>query len=129
MYTAAAIPGWQNSLLVPTLKHGKLLRLRLNAAGTGILGDTLTYFKAPVRYRDVALSPDGRRLYLATDSASVTSGPSKEDPKGTSCKGCILEFTYQTGGSPAPMRPVPATPRPMGAVGADTRRPARAVAH
>lgn len=101
VYTAATIPGWQASLLLPTLKHGKLIRLPLNAAGTALVGDTLTYFKAPVRYRDLALAPDGRRLYLATDSATVSSGPSKEDPKGTSCKGCILEFTYQRGGSPA----------------------------
>jgi PQQ-dependent dehydrogenase (s-GDH family) len=100
VYTSTAIPGWQNSLLLPTLKHGKLIRLQLNAAGTGVSGDTLTYFRAPVRYRDVALSPDGRRLYLATDSASVSSGPSKEDPKSTSCKGCIVEFTYQQGGQP-----------------------------
>lgn len=95
VYTSPAIPGWQNSLLLPTLKHGKLIRLGLSTAGTAVVGDTLTYFRAPVRYRDVALSPDGRRIYLATDSASVTSGPSKEDPKSTSCKGCILEFTYQ----------------------------------
>ena len=98
VYTAAAIPGWQSSLLLPTLKHGKLIRLPLNAAGTALSGDTLTYFHGPVRYRDLALTPDGRRLYLATDSSSVSSGPSKEDPKGTSCKGCILEFTYQRGG-------------------------------
>ena len=110
VYTAAAIPGWQNSLLLPTLKHGKLLRLQLTAAGTGVTGDTLTYFKAPVRYRDVALSPDGTRLYLATDSATVSSGPSKEDPKGTSCKGCILEFTYQRGSQPA--SPTKATAAP-----------------
>lgn len=100
VYTGTAIPGWQNSLLLPTLKHGKLIRLQLNAAGTGVSGDTLTYFRAPVRYRDVALAPDGRRIYLATDSASVSSGPSKEDPKSTSCKGCIVEFTYQHGGQP-----------------------------
>ena len=102
VYTATAIPGWQNSLLIPTLKHGKLIRLQLNAAGTGIAGDTLTYFRAPVRYRDVALAPDGRRLYLATDSTSISSGPSKQDPKGTGCSGCILEFIYRSGGaSPA----------------------------
>jgi PQQ-dependent dehydrogenase (s-GDH family) len=99
VYTAAGIPGWRASLLLPTLKHGKLIRLPLNAAGTGLSGDTLTYFRAPVRYRDVALAPDGRRLYLATDSSSVSSGPSKEDPKGTSCKGCILEFRYLRGGA------------------------------
>ena len=109
VYTATAIPGWQNSLLLPTLKHGKLIRLQLDATGKGLVGDTLTYFKAPVRYRDVALSPDGRRIYLATDSASVTSGPSKEDPKSPSCKGCILEFTYQPAGpgGNAPPRPAP----------------------
>ena len=112
VYTAAAIPGWQNSLLLPTLKHGKLIRLQLNAAGTAITGDTLTYFKAPVRYRDLAFSPDGRRIYLATDSASVSSGPSKEDPKGTTCKGCILEFTYQRGGEPAPLRQPAGAARP-----------------
>lgn len=122
VYTGTAIPGWQNSLLVPTLKHGKLIRLQLDAAGTRIVGDTLTYFKAPVRYRDVALAPDGRHLYLATDSASVTSGPSKEDPKGTSCKGCILEFTYLRGGpaagQPLPSRPQTTGPVPAGRTGA-----------
>jgi PQQ-dependent dehydrogenase (s-GDH family) len=101
VYTSPAIPGWQNSLLLPTLKHGKLIRLQLNAAGTGVSSDTLTYFRAPVRYRDVAVAPDGRRLFMATDSASVSSGPSKEDPKSTSCKGCIIEFTYQRGGQPS----------------------------
>jgi len=114
VYTAAAIPGWQNSLLLPTLKHGKLIRLQLAASGTRVAGDTMTYFKGPVRYRDLALSPDGRRIYLATDSASVSSGPSKEDPKSTSCKGCIIEFTYQRGGRPAPTpagAPVPAEAR------------------
>lgn len=110
VYTAAAIPGWQNSLLLPTLKHGKLIRLQLTATGTGIVGDTLTYFKAPVRYRDLALSPDGTRIYLATDSASVTSGPSKEDPQSTVCRGCILEFTYQRGGQPVPAASQPAAP-------------------
>jgi PQQ-dependent dehydrogenase (s-GDH family) len=125
VYTSGAIPGWQNSLLIPTLKHGKLIRLRLNAAGTGIVGDTLTYFKAPVRYRDLALSPDGTRLYLATDSSSVSSGPSKEDPKGTSCKGCILEFTYLRGGRALGGRsaqPAPAQPSPAGRRGG--RQPA-----
>jgi glucose/arabinose dehydrogenase len=111
VYTGGGIPGWQPSLLLPTLKHGKLIRLPLNAAGTALSGDTLTYFRGPMRYRDVALAPDGRRLYLATDSSSVSSGPSKEDPKGTSCKGCILEFTYQRGG-PAGAAPVVPTASP-----------------
>jgi PQQ-dependent dehydrogenase (s-GDH family) len=99
VYTANAIPGWQNSLLIPTLKRGKLVRLKLNDAGTAVASDTVMYFKAPVRYRDVAVSPDGTKLYLATDSATVTSGPSQDAPKGTVCKGCLLEYTYVRGGS------------------------------
>ncbi|GAB3823412.1 hypothetical protein GCM10028895_30320 [Pontibacter rugosus] len=47
VYTASAIPGWQNSLLVTSLKEKRLVRLKLNAAGDGLTGDTLTYFKAP----------------------------------------------------------------------------------
>ncbi|UOQ71813.1 PQQ-dependent sugar dehydrogenase [Hymenobacter cellulosilyticus] len=99
VYTAAAIPGWQNSLLIPALKKGKLIRLKLTDNGARIGSDTLMYFRGPVRYRDVALSPDGRRLYLATDSTSITSGPSEEAPKGNTYKGCVLELTYLDGGS------------------------------
>lgn len=94
VYTSAAVPGWQNSLLLPTLKGGKLIRLKLNAGGDQVTGDTICYFKGRERYRDIALSPDGRKIYLATDSTSVSSGPSKENPQQISYRGCILEFTY-----------------------------------
>ncbi len=102
VYTATAIPGWQNSLLVTSLKEKRLVRLKLNAAGDGLAGDTLTYFKAPARYRDIALSPDGRSIYLAVDSAEVTSGPSEASGEEQSqCSGCIIEYTYQAGGAAA----------------------------
>ncbi|UOQ52562.1 PQQ-dependent sugar dehydrogenase [Hymenobacter cellulosivorans] len=99
VYTSSAIPGWQNSLLLPGLKKGRLIRLKLADNGASIVSDTLMYFRAPVRYRDLALAPNGRQLYLATDSTSVTSGPSQESPQGTACKGCLLELTYLDGGS------------------------------
>lgn len=99
VYTSSAIPGWKNSLLIPTLKEGKLIRLKLNESGNGITGDTINYFKGPVRYRDIAISPDGTKLYLALDSSSTTSGPSEQHAKGNACKGCILEFAYISGGS------------------------------
>ncbi|WP_188558150.1 PQQ-dependent sugar dehydrogenase [Hymenobacter glacieicola] len=98
VYTSTTIPGWQNSLLIPALKKGKLIRLKLNDQGTSVASDTLMYFRGPVRYRDLAISPDGATLYLATDSATVTSGPSEEAPKGTACQGCIIEFRYVGGG-------------------------------
>lgn len=95
VYTSDAIPGWKNSLLLPSLKNGHLIRLNLNENGTGITGDTVCYFKAQVRYRDIAISPDGKTIYVVTDSASVSSGPSAEDPKQVSYKGCLLAFHYE----------------------------------
>ncbi len=95
VYTSDAIPDWKNSLLLPSLKNGHIIRLKLNEKGTGITGDTVCYFKAQVRYRDVAISPDGKTIYAVTDSASVTSGPSAEDPKQVSYKGCLLAFHYE----------------------------------
>lgn len=111
VYTSGAIPGWKNSLLLPSLKNGHLVRLQLNAEGTGITGDTMMYFKLPVRYRDIAISADGKKIYMATDSAEISSGPSKEDSKDVSYRGCILEFSYQgmginvpSAGSTSPMK-------------------------
>lgn len=95
VYTQNGIPGWRNSILLPTLKGGKLIRLKLDATGRRIIGDTIKYFKSKVRYRDVALSPDGRKIYLAVDSAQVSSGPSKENPQEVNYQGCIIEYTYQ----------------------------------
>ena len=95
VYTSNGIPGWKNSLLLPSLKNGHLARLQLNAAGTDIAGDTMMYFKLPVRYRAVATSPDGKKIYLATDSAKASSGPSKENTKDVSYRGSIIEFSYE----------------------------------
>lgn len=95
VYTSSSIPGWQNSLLIPTLKGGKLVRLKLNEAGNKVVGDTINYFKGQERYRAIALAPEGNKIYLAVDSSNVTSGPSAQKPQHITCGGCIIEFTYQ----------------------------------
>lgn len=95
LYMSDAIPGWKNSLLLPSLKHGHLMRVELDRAGTGIQGDTMMYFTLPVRYRDLAISSDGRKIYLCTDSAAISSGPSRMNPQTISYMGSILEFTYE----------------------------------
>jgi PQQ-dependent dehydrogenase (s-GDH family) len=96
VYTASIIPGWKSSLLLPALKTGQLIRLQLNANGNAINGDTLMYFKEEVaRYRDIAIAPDGRKLYLAIDSSSKSSGPTEGKKKKSFCRGCIVEFTYK----------------------------------
>lgn len=94
VYTSDAIPGWKNSLLLPTLKGNKLMRLKLNNSGRQVASDTINYFKGKVRYRDVAVSPDGKSIYLAVDSNAISSGPSAQDPHQVSYVGCIIEFRY-----------------------------------
>jgi PQQ-dependent dehydrogenase (s-GDH family) len=93
-YTSGAIPGWKGSLLVTSLKKGKVIRLKLNADGTRV-EEEKEYFANKVRYRDVAVSQDGLKIYLVTDKSAVTSGPSGENPEESAEQGAIIEFTYQ----------------------------------
>ena len=94
LYTSDGIPGWKNSLLITTLKGSSLLRLKLGADGKIVDKAPTVYVKGKVRYRDLAISADGKKIYLSADNAAVSSGPSKENPGEISYKGCILELTY-----------------------------------
>lgn len=94
VYQSDAIPGWKNSLLIPTLKGARLLRVQLDADGQVSMRRTFEYLKGNMRYRDLAISTDGLKIYLAVDSSSVSSGPSKMDPQQISCRGCIIEMKY-----------------------------------
>ena len=72
------------------------MRLQLNNNGDGITGDTLIYFKEEVaRYRDIALAPDGRKIFMAVDSSARSSGPTEGKPKKSFCRGCIVEFSFR----------------------------------
>lgn len=93
-YTSDAIPEWKGSLLITSLKKGKIVRLKLNANGTGV-DEEKEYFANKVRYRDVAVSADGLKIYLVTDKSAVTSGPSGENPEESAEQGAVIEFTYQ----------------------------------
>jgi len=95
VYQSDAIPGWRNSLLIPTLKAARLLRVKLDNNGKVANSTVYEYVRGNVRYRDIAISNDGLKLYVAVDSASVSSGPSKADPKQVSYRGSILELTYK----------------------------------
>jgi hypothetical protein len=41
----------------------------------GFDSDSIPYFRSANRYRDIAISRDGMRIYLITDSVGQTSGP------------------------------------------------------
>jgi PQQ-dependent dehydrogenase (s-GDH family) len=96
IYTQAAIPGWADSLLIPSLKEGALFRVKLSEPGVaeGRAEEAYSYFDTENRYRDLAISADGQKLYIATDPSGNTVGPDGpyitelEDP------GAILEFRY-----------------------------------
>jgi len=86
-YSSNAIPGWNNSLLVVTLKDGSLTdqevyKFKLNANGLGIVPSTTTnpnpekYFSGDQalngRLRDIAISPDGTKIYLINNGGTNT---------------------------------------------------------
>lgn len=98
-YGSNAIPGWQNSLLVAHLKNGTLTRFKLSSDGTSIISDTIHYFRGIGRFRDVVVSPDGLKIYLACDSSGSTSGPTGGVTTTPANPGSILEFTYQPSGA------------------------------
>lgn len=109
-YYKSMIPGWKNSLVIGCLKGGRIIRLPLNAAGTGTaptntVADTTTLFRSVNRFRDIALSPDGLTLYTVIDSSSTTSGPTTNNPIVSACAGCLQRYTflgYNTAGAAFP---------------------------
>jgi aldose sugar dehydrogenase len=95
--TANQIPNWKNSLLITTLRNGRIIRLKLNANGDGVVGNPVEYFRGSTnRFRDLALNPDGVKIYVATDSGYSTSGPTAGVPPSSlpAYAGVILEFSY-----------------------------------
>jgi PQQ-dependent dehydrogenase (s-GDH family) len=78
-YGASAIPGWNYSLLVPSLKNG-FFRLKLKPDGlsidsTQLPTDTLHYL-AGYRLRNITVAPTGDTLFLAVDNSCCTLGAS-----------------------------------------------------
>jgi PQQ-dependent dehydrogenase (s-GDH family) len=72
--TAVAIPHWGPSLLVPSLKRGSVFRLRLSEDRKSLVGDAVEMWQTRNRYRALALHPDGRTFYVATDPGGANSG-------------------------------------------------------
>ena len=95
LYTSSAIPGWATSLIVTGMRTGALYRVKLGRNGRQIDGEPFEYFKASTRYRDLAISPDGRRIYAGTDDHGPTMGDRGQTAGVLTNPGAILEFTYR----------------------------------
>jgi PQQ-dependent dehydrogenase (s-GDH family) len=95
VYASPAIPAWNPSILVAGMMSGTIFRIPLATPGAA----PLTYFKAQDRYRDLAIAPDGRRIYVVTDPGRRTLTASGEPTAELAHPGALLEFTYAGSGS------------------------------
>jgi cytochrome c5 len=93
------IPGWDKVLLVTTLKRGSLYVLPLRSDGKAAAGHFSRYFRSENRFRDTAVSPDGRTIYIAIDASGLVEGIAGPTVK-MEHPGAILAFTYAGEGTP-----------------------------
>jgi PQQ-dependent dehydrogenase (s-GDH family) len=94
VYTADnGIPGWTNSLLVLSLIRGAVYRVPLSPDGRTALAPTSEYFKSANRYRDIALAPDQRTIYLVTDAAGPSRNAGGIVSQTLANPGSVLEYT------------------------------------
>jgi len=91
---ATGIPGWDHVLLVPTLKRGSLYVLPLSSDGKTTTGHFSRYFQSENRFRDTAVSPDRKTIYIATDPGGVTGATDAGTTSKMENPGSILAFTY-----------------------------------
>ena len=90
------IPGWADSLLVPGMIKSRVYRLELSADGRSVAGPPAEVFRTTNRYRDLAIDPDGRTIYVATDNDGRAMGPTGEMTQALENPGAILAFTYES---------------------------------
>lgn len=99
IYTSPVIPGWSNSLMLASLKWGRITRTKINSDNVSLttvngVVDTMPYFGSRNRYRDLAVSPDGKDLYIIMDKSLSTSGPSQANPSALNCTGCVVKYSF-----------------------------------
>ena len=89
---AGGLTEWRNVLVMTSLKNGSVYVFRLTGDGRSVQGDVMQFFKTTNRYRDLALRPDGRAVYVITDSSGL-AGPQVGPPTVTLANpGAILVF-------------------------------------
>lgn len=96
VYMGDAIPGWKNSVLALSLIRGIVYRLPLSADGRSVSGAPVEVFPSANRYRDIALDPNGRAFYLATDAGGPYRNAAGAVTQTLANPGSILEITVLT---------------------------------
>lgn len=97
IYKHTLIPGWKNSLVLCSLKWGRVVRFKLGASGTSIVqtngADTVAYFGGQNRYRDLAFAPNGKDIFVSMEG-STTSGPASNNLTVPNCTNCVIKYTF-----------------------------------
>jgi PQQ-dependent dehydrogenase (s-GDH family) len=88
------IPGWERVLIVSSLKRGSLYVVPLDASGRRSAGPISREARTLNRYRDTAVHPDGRTIFVATDVGGLVDTPGGGVSKQVDNGGAILAFTY-----------------------------------
>lgn len=79
-YTHPAIPGWNNTLLMVSLKAGKFTQLQLSAAGTQVASQSDLWTGTYGRLRCICVSPQGK-VYLGTSNRDGRGTPGATDDR------------------------------------------------
>ena len=77
-----------------TLKAGKIFLLKPDQNGTSLSGDPIELFHSENRYRDIAFGPDGRTVYVITDSAGPVQAIEGGPIAAIKNPGSVIVFTY-----------------------------------
>jgi PQQ-dependent dehydrogenase (s-GDH family) len=88
------IDGWENSLLVTTLKRGSLYRIPLAEDGHTLRSPIERYFQSEDRFRDTAIGPDAKTIYVATDPGGLTESRTGGTTTTMQHPGAILVFSF-----------------------------------
>jgi Glucose / Sorbosone dehydrogenase len=86
------VPELADSLLLTSLKQGTVFRVALGPDGKPLEQEAERFFRTTNRYRDIAIAPTGRALYVATDNQGILMGPDGRPAFTIENPGAILEF-------------------------------------
>jgi mono/diheme cytochrome c family protein len=93
-YEGGAIPGWDRVLIVSALKRGSLYVVPVDASGQRAAGPISREVRTENRYRDTAVSADGRTIYVITDGGGLVEAIGGGVSRKVTHPGSILAFTY-----------------------------------
>jgi hypothetical protein len=76
------------------MRAGAVYRFKLSPDGRSVQGGPIEYFRALDRYRDLAISPDGQRVFLVTDSFGTAVDADGRFTSALEHPGALIEFTF-----------------------------------